>query len=455
MIDSTRPVKSTRDFSNLSYEEKLKRIQRLKEQADKKESKIRKQHLKDKKREAAQRAKSDLAKRKEELKRIELEAKEQKRIQKEEAKHKVVASKPSNFKPIRRKNLKVSRAKNALLIFALIGITGFSFYKSGLFEDIYSDIQNRISIERAKAAEAEENDAIVIPEEETEITVDDLVDEEEVIERHETISTELYDSGYEFDEDITPSYLKTLNPLESDNLAWIDIPGTHINYALAHPTTSNIDEIDGLRENIDKSDLNEIDFMNQYFLHRDLNGNKSSKGTLFLDINNNGLNNHSDELSDMNVVYGHTMKDSTMFKDLTNWKYDKTGNYNSKHPFGIIYTDDGFGYKVTFITSRVIDGNNWEQLHLQNFNSYEEKSEYISNIICDAQNHGWFTLDDYEVQPDDKFICLTACSYDNMYGGNNDRYQLIGVLEKIKIRENDLTNNYDGYYVEESSTLNR
>lgn len=469
MMESKRPTGSTNYSSNLSYEEKLARIQKLKAKAEKKEKKLSKKAFKNQERLKVRQ--SDIVKMKEQLTRTQTQTKSVKRpvrpIEKvvvvdptefktrpqvRKVETRVVSSTPSKYKPIKRKNLKVSRTKNTLITLAILGVTGFCFYKSGFAQDIYSDIQSRIAIEAAKNIDEAKQEPVIVQDDvvEEELVEDEV--EEVVEERHEVISTELYDSGYEFNQDITPSYLQTLNPQTSDNLAWIEIPGTHINYALAHPSIDNIDNVDGLRGEIDKSGLTDIDFMNQYFLHKDINGNKSSKGTLFMDINNRALNNHSDELSDFNVVYGHTMKNSTMFKDLTNWKYDSNGTYNDKHPFGIIYTDDGYGYKLTFITSRVVDGNTWEQLHLQNFESYEDKSQYISDIISDAKQHGWFTLDDYEVQPDDKFMCLTACSYDNMYGGKNDRYQLIGVLEKIKIRESDLTNNYDGYYVEENAS---
>ena len=69
-------------------------------------------------------------------------------------------------------------------------------------------------------------------------------------------------------------------------------------------------------------------------------------------------------------------------------------------------------------------------------------------MISDAKANGWFTLDDYEVQEDTKLLFLTTCDYTY----SNAKFQLCGVLQKIKVRDYV----YNDYYVEEeSSTLNR
>ena len=367
---------------------------------------------------------------------------------KEEKRLKVVAAKESKYKEkiAKRENLK-SKINNLIIIAkktTLIGLLAGSIYlvyDSNIVQNSIADYKQKKLIEQSTDDYIED----IIPDNEEEIVEEVPVEEMP----HEVISTELYDSGYEFDSEVTPEVLNGINPILSDNTCWICIPGTNINYPVVHPSVDNVDQVEGLRSEIEKSGDSDDIYMNKYYLHKNMTDNKSSQGTLFLDLYNNSLNRPSVELSDMNVIYGHKMKSNSMFSQLHNWKYDATGAYNAEHPFGIIYTNDGYGYKVTFITSRVISGESNSVLHLNNFNSYEDKCEYIESIMDDAKQHGWFTLDDYQVEEDDKFMCLTTCSYDNQ----NDRYQLIGVLEKIKIRENAY--NANGYYVEEESTLHR
>ena len=76
--------------------------------------------------------------------------------------------------------------------------------------------------------------------------------------------------------------LDSQNP---DVVAWIQIPGTQINY----PVVQGKD--------------------NDYYLHRDLNGQKSTAGTIFLDYAD-----RADFSSLHNVLYGHHMNNGSMFQ---------------------------------------------------------------------------------------------------------------------------------------------
>ncbi len=374
--------------------------------------------------------------------------------------HKVVKSKPSSYskknKSLYKKgvrNLKVVR--NSIITLILLGFGAFQLYKSGLVQDLYSDYQMKKAMEEAQ--EAAQNQTVTIPgvdltqyEEELGLTTE----EEEVIEeKHETINTDMYDEGYEFRSDITPEFLNNLNPIVSRDTAWLEIPGTKIDYAFVSPSTANIDQVPGLREQIDASGKDDRTFMNYAFLHWDLNLNQSSKGTLFLDLYNRPLICHYEDLSDMNIIYGHHMSDKSMFNGLMKWKTDSDGSYNAEHPYGIIYTSDGYGYKVTFIASQILSGTDVQSLHPYNFDSYEDKCAYIQNMIDTAHENGWFALDDYEVQEDDKFMSFVTCTYEY----DNARFQLIGVMQRIKVRDSMYCYDENGYYVEEntSATLDR
>ena len=99
--------------------------------------------------------------------------------------------------------------------------------------------------------------------------------------------------------------LDSQNP---DVVAWIQIPGTQINY----PVVQGKD--------------------NDYYLHRDLNGQKSTAGTIFLDYAD-----RADFSSLHNVLYGHHMKNGSMFKDISRYKDQ---GYFDQHSEIILYTPE-------------------------------------------------------------------------------------------------------------------
>lgn len=98
----------------------------------------------------------------------------------------------------------------------------------------------------------------------------------------------------------------TLYAQNSDVVAWIQIPGTQINY----PVVQGKD--------------------NDYYLHHDLNGQKSTAGTIFLDYAD-----EPDFSSLHNVLYGHHMKNGSMFKDISRYK---DPGYFDQHSEIILYT---------------------------------------------------------------------------------------------------------------------
>lgn len=89
---------------------------------------------------------------------------------------------------------------------------------------------------------------------------------------------------------------------------WIKIEGTRIDY----PVMQNKED-------------------NEYYLHRDINGKESEPGSIYLD------SNHDINSFGLHVIYGHNMKNGTMFKDVINFT-DAT--YLKNHQSVTIYTDE-------------------------------------------------------------------------------------------------------------------
>lgn len=112
------------------------------------------------------------------------------------------------------------------------------------------------------------------------------------------------DQGYTYK---PPKYLSELMNENPYVVGWIIIDDTNINY----PIVQNKED-------------------NDFFLKKDINGEKSSLGSVFLDsnqdINGTGLK----------TIYAHNMKNGSMFKDVTKY-LDKS--YMENHKSIFVYTD--------------------------------------------------------------------------------------------------------------------
>ena len=72
---------------------------------------------------------------------------------------------------------------------------------------------------------------------------------------------------------------------------------------------------------------------NEEYLKRTFEANTNKLGTLFVDVNNPG------DFSGRNTfIYGHNMKNGSMFAQLLKYKDD---SFNKEHPYFYIYTPDG------------------------------------------------------------------------------------------------------------------
>lgn len=99
--------------------------------------------------------------------------------------------------------------------------------------------------------------------------------------------------------------LKKINP---DVVSWITIPGTNIDYPVLQGKDNN------------------------QYLHKDMEGKDSSAGAIFLDHGDK-----ADLSSRHNIIYGHHMKNGTMFKDIVRYKDQQ---YFNEHQDITIYTPD-------------------------------------------------------------------------------------------------------------------
>lgn len=177
------------------------------------------------------------------------------------------------------------------------------------------------------------------------------------------------------------------NKVNPDIYAWIYIPDTKINYAvLQHPT--------------------ELDF----YLEHNIDGTAGKPGCIYSQYVN------GKEFNDSNtVLYGHNMKNGTMFKDLHKFK-DKEFFDENKYIF--IYTPDRvFVYKI--FAAHKFDKTNHvtDVTYMSDLNPMT----YISAIISSAKDYNYdesVTLNGLS-----RILTLSTCYDDNDY-----RWLVQGVL---------------------------
>ncbi|MBR5156624.1 MAG: class B sortase [Clostridia bacterium] len=179
---------------------------------------------------------------------------------------------------------------------------------------------------------------------------------------------------------------KELKQENNDIIAWIYCEGTPINYPVVQAED------------------------NSYYLSRRIDGAYSASGTLFADCLNKG------DFTDNNtIIYGHNMKNNTMFGTLVKYTNQQ---YFDEHKQMYILTPDR-QYKVRLVAGATVNGTSPIcKLPLEN----EYKDTFVSELIKKSTFKA-----DYMFSPDDKFVMLSTCSYSY----DDARYVLIGVLQEI------------------------
>ncbi len=160
----------------------------------------------------------------------------------------------------------------------------------------------------------------------------------------------------------------------ADIYAWISIPDTNIDYpVLQHPT----------------NDL--------YYLDYNLDGTKGYPGCIYSEIKN------SKEFTDFNtVLYGHNMKNGTMFHDLHNYEDSK---YMEEHPYLYVYLPD------KTLKYEIFAAYQYDDRHL--LYSFDYKSEnvrkgYLEDIL-DMKSMSAVINKDISVSADSKIITMSTC----------------------------------------------
>ena len=159
--------------------------------------------------------------------------------------------------------------------------------------------------------------------------------------------------------------------INKDFVCWINIENTNIDY----PVVQSKD--------------------NSYYLHRDIYGNYLYAGTTFLDYRD-----YYDDSKNL-IIYGHNMKNTTMFSQLEKFKEESFFKSNPT----ITLTDKN-GEKNYEVFAVLLVKKDYPST-IPNFNSDDEYNKFLNKIVDDSI----FSTQNKPTSSD-KILTLSTCSYE-------------------------------------------
>ena len=184
--------------------------------------------------------------------------------------------------------------------------------------------------------------------------------------------------------------LQQQNP---DVYAWIQVPGTEVDYPILQSSNDNT-----------------------YYLNHTIDGEEKKEGAIFTE------NYNTKTFEDPNtVIYGHDMKNGSMFQSIH--KYMDRSFFDNNRDIVIYMPDQILHYKIfaAYLT------DNRHLLMNYNFWSKDEYQQYLNSIFS-MRDMNAFIDTSMEVTNEDKIITLSTC-----YAGiSTQRYLVQAVLVSIE-----------------------
>ena len=175
-----------------------------------------------------------------------------------------------------------------------------------------------------------------------------------------------------------------LKQINKDVIAWIQIPGTRIDYPILQGTD------------------------NTFYLNHMIDKAWNRCGSIFMDCRS------SPDFSDLNtIIHGHHMGNGSMFEDLTLYKSQA---FWDEHPYGFIMTPKE-SYILVFYAGSLVSVSS--DLWRINFTGSDDYNNWITSSLSAANVHGNF-IPSYL----DHIVTLSTCSYEF----HEARWLLQGIL---------------------------
>lgn len=180
---------------------------------------------------------------------------------------------------------------------------------------------------------------------------------------------------------------EALHSQNPDIYAWIYVPDTGVDYPVVqHPTD------------------------NSYYLNHNMDGSKGYPGCIYTE------NFNRRDFSDIHtVLYGHNLKDKTMFSTLHNFENEEL--FQKEH-YIYLYTEDSvFAYQI-------FAAYEFSAIHL--LDNFDYSNEYVyEDYLKQIRQAAGNIRQDVEVTAKDKIITLSTCTADH---DADRRFLVTGVL---------------------------
>lgn len=276
---------------------------------------------------------------------------------------------------LKRNNSRIWKIAGAALLVAALICTAVACAEKAnedAAQDTYESLAeqtNRVPLDEESSEESEESS-------------------EELPEESEEPSDVLEDLGVPIPEKVVD--FEDLQKNENKDIyAWIYIPDTKIDYpVLRHPTD------------------------NTYYLNHKLNGKSGYPGCIYTEDYN-----EKDFSDPVTVVYGHNMKNGSMFAGLH--KYSDS-EYMAEHPYVYIYTPDGM---LVYRIFAAHEHSNEHLLYGKDFTNDVLMQGYIDEIK-NARSMVSVEDEGIEVDVDSHILTLSTC----ISNKPNNRFLVQGVL---------------------------
>lgn len=212
----------------------------------------------------------------------------------------------------------------------------------------------------------------------TEVTVTPSVEPSVKVRKEPTVTEEPV---------VIPVDFEKLWETNRDIYAWIEIPGTSVNYPILQHETDD-----------------------SYYLDHSVDGTAGLPGSIYTESYN-----HKDFSDCHTVIYGHNMKNGTMFGSLREYQDKK---YGDKYSYIKIYTPE------EILTYQIFTAVTYDNRHiLYHYNPTDKLalSEFLHSMKSEKIS-GWIDTEN-EVTEDDRIVVLSTCN-----GNSSQRFLVAAVL---------------------------
>jgi len=175
-----------------------------------------------------------------------------------------------------------------------------------------------------------------------------------------------------FDEELADAYSSPLLLINEDIVGWIKIPNTAIDYPVVRAQD------------------------NEFYLNHNIHKKPAKSGSIFMDFRNGSLAKEKNT-----ILYGHNMKDGSMFRDLLKYREESFFYSNPIIEFNTLYEDlkwEIFSVYVTSVDFYYIETE---------FQSLDEYRIFLDSI----KDKSLFEID-VKISEKDQILTLSTCSYE-------------------------------------------